>query len=112
MDCIFCKIANKEIPSTIVFESEEVLAFNDIDPQAPVHVIIVPKIHISSPADITEKNCNMAGKMFLAASNIAKKLDLKDGYRIVSNSGEDGGQSVEHLHFHLLAKRKLSWPPG
>ncbi len=112
MDCLFCKIINKEIPSNIVYETDDVLAFYDIAPQAPVHIVIIPKQHISSPADITEENCNISGKMFLAASEIAKKLNLENGFRIVSNCGEDGGQTVQHLHFHLLAKRSLAWPPG
>lgn len=112
MDCLFCKIANKEIPSTIVYETDDILAFNDISPQSPVHVVIIPKVHMDSPASVTNDNCDIAGKMVLAASDIAKKLNLESGYRIVSNCGEDGGQSVMHLHFHLLAKRKLSWPPG
>ncbi|MEG3028931.1 MAG: histidine triad nucleotide-binding protein [Oscillospiraceae bacterium] len=112
MDCIFCKIARGEIPSTVVYESEDVLAFNDIDPQAPVHIVIIPKEHIASPAEITQENYQIAGKMFLAASEIAKKLNLEKGYRVIANCGEDGGQSVGHLHFHVLAKRSLKWPPG
>ncbi len=112
MDCLFCKISNKEIPSTVVYETDDVIAFNDIAPQAPVHIVIIPKHHISSPADITAENCDIAGKMFLAASEIAKKLNLEKGFRIVSNCGEDGGQTVQHLHFHLLAQRSLAWPPG
>lgn len=112
MDCIFCKIAKGEIPSTKVYENEDVLAFNDIEPQAPVHIVIIPKAHIPSPADITKDNFEIAGKMFLAASEIAKELKLEKGFRIVSNCGEDGGQSVGHLHFHMLAKRSLEWPPG
>lgn len=112
MDCLFCKISNKEIPSTVVYETDDVIAFNDIAPQAPVHIVIIPKHHISSPADITAENCDIAGKMFLAASEIAKKLNLEKGFRIVSNCGEDGGQTVQHLHLHLLAQRSLAWPPG
>ena len=112
MDCLFCKIVNREIPSNVVYETEDVLAFYDIAPQAPVHVVIIPKQHIASPAHITEENCDIAGKMFLAAAEIAKKLDLENGYRVVSNCGADGGQTVGHLHFHVLAKRNLAWPPG
>ena len=112
MDCLFCKIANKEIPSNIVFENDEVMAFYDIAPQAPVHIVIIPKQHIASPAHITAENSAVAGKMFLAAAEIAQKLELEKGYRVVSNCGEDGGQTVQHLHFHLLAKRSLAWPPG
>ena len=112
MDCLFCKIANKEIPSNIVYETDEVMAFYDIAPQAPVHIVIIPKQHIASPAHINAENSVVAGKMFLAAAEIAQKLELEKGYRVVSNCGEDGGQTVQHLHFHLLAKRSLAWPPG
>lgn len=112
MDCIFCKIANKEIPSSIVYETDDIIAFNDIAPQAPVHIVIIPKAHIGSPADITKENCDIAGKMFLAASEIAKQLKLEKGFRVVANCGEDGGQTVGHMHFHLLAMRNLGWPPG
>ena len=112
MDCLFCKIVNKEIPSNIVYENNDVMAFYDIAPQAPVHVVIIPKQHIASPAHITAENSEKTKKMFLAAAEIAEKLELEKGYRIVSNCGEDGGQTVQHLHFHLLAKRSLAWPPG
>ena len=112
MDCLFCKIAAGEIPSDKVYETEDVYAFYDIAPQAPVHVVIIPKQHIASPAEITAENSDIAGKMFLAAAEIAKELNLEKGYRVVSNCGEDGGQTVQHLHFHLLAKRSLAWPPG
>ncbi len=112
MDCIFCSIAKGEIPSTIVYETDDIVAFKDIDPQAPFHVVIVPKQHIPSPAHITAENCDIAGKMILAAAEIAKQEHLDKGYRIVANCGEDGGQTVGHIHFHMLAQRNLSWPPG
>ena len=112
MDCLFCKIAAGEIPSTKVFENDDVLAFRDIDPQAPFHVIIIPKTHIASAAEITAENSALAAKIFEAAAAIAAEQKLEKGFRIVTNCGEEGGQTVGHLHFHMLAQRNLSWPPG
>ena len=112
MDCLFCSIIKGDIPSTVVYETEDVLAFKDIAPQAPFHVVIVPKQHIASPAEFTAENSDIAGKMILAAAEIAKHENLEKGYRIVANCGEDGGQTVGHVHFHMLAQRNLSWPPG
>ncbi len=112
MDCLFCKIIRGEIPSTVVYETEDLVAIRDIAPQAPFHVIIIPKTHIPSPAHITAENSDIAGKMILAAAEIAKQEKLDKGYRIVANCGEDGGQTVGHIHFHMLAQRNLSWPPG
>lgn len=112
-DCLFCKIINGEIPSTKVFEDEKVYAFNDIEPQAPVHIIIVPKEHISSANELTEENSAVVGHIFAVAAQLAKELGFaEDGWRIVNNCGEAGGQTVGHLHFHLLAGRNLGWPPG
>ncbi|MEE0868006.1 MAG: histidine triad nucleotide-binding protein [Clostridia bacterium] len=113
MDCLFCKIAAGEIPSQKVYEDEHVYAFRDIDPQAPVHVIIIPKEHIESANAITDENCAVIGHVFAAAAKIAKAEGIDEkGYRIVNNCGEDGGQTVMHLHFHMLGKRSLAWPPG
>lgn len=113
MDCIFCKIANKEIPSSVVYEDEKVIAFNDLDPKAPTHVLIIPKQHLSSALDITKENCDIVGHIFYVANEIAKKLGIdKTGFRIVNNCGQDGGQTVGHIHFHLLGGRNLGWPPG
>lgn len=112
MDCLFCKIAAGEIPSTKVFENEHVLAFRDIDPQAPFHVIIIPKQHIASAAEITAENSAVIAEIFEAAAEIARQEKLDKGFRIVNNCGEEGGQTVGHLHFHMLAKRNLAWPPG
>ena len=112
MDCIFCKIVNGEIPSTKVYEDERVYAFNDLEPQAPVHVLIIPKEHIASAADINGDNSSLVAAVFEAGAKIAKQLNLDNGFRIVTNSGEDGQQSVKHLHFHLLGGRKMKWPPG
>lgn len=109
---MFCKIINGEIPSTKIYEDESVYAFADIDPQAPFHAVIVPKTHISSAADITEQNSDFVAKIFEAVAKIAKQQNLDGGFRVVTNSGKDGGQTVGHLHFHMLAKRYLQWPPG
>lgn len=110
-NCLFCKIANKEIPSSVVYENDDVLAFNDISPQAPVHILIIPKIHISTPADINFENNIIAGRLVEAAAVIAKSREL-DGYRLVMNCNEIAGQSVFHIHCHLLAGRAMNWPPG
>lgn len=112
-NCIFCKIINGEIPSTVVFENENIHCFKDINPEAPFHVLIVPKKHISSAAEITAENSSIVAEVFEVAAQILKKAGYSEsGYRIVTNVGEDGGQTVEHLHFHILAGRKLEWPPG
>lgn len=112
MDCIFCKIARNEIPSQKLYEDDEIVAFNDLEPQAPVHVLIIPKAHISSANEITAENSDIIGKIFMVAAKIAKEQGLDKGYRIVNNCGEDGGQTVKHLHFHLLGGRKMHWPAG
>lgn len=111
--CLFCSIIKREIPADIVYEDEYVLAFNDIAPQAPVHVLIIPKEHITSIQHINEENIALIGHIVHAAQHIAtdKGLD-SDGYRIVSNHGSRAGQSVFHLHFHLLGGRDMQWPPG
>ena len=112
MDCLFCKIANGEIPSTKIYETDEIYAFADIDPQAPFHAIIIPKTHIGSADEINESNSYLIAKVFEVAAKIAKQENLSNGYRIVNNCGADGGQTVGHIHFHLLARRNLQWPPG
>ena len=113
MDCLFCKIVAKEIPSTTVYEDDLVYAFRDIDPQAPVHILIIPKQHIGSVNEITDENCAIVGHIFKVAAEIAKKEGIaEDGYRIVTNIGENGGQTVGHLHYHMLGGRSLQWPPG
>ena len=112
MDCLFCKIAAGEIPSTKVYEDEFVYAFLDIDPQAPFHAVVVPKIHIASAADINAENSIYVAKIFEAVAKIAQNEGLEQGFRVVTNCGEDGGQTVGHLHYHLLARRYLQWPPG
>lgn len=112
MDCIFCKIAANEIPSNKIYEDDKVLAFYDTSPQAPVHFLVIPKTHITNASEIDEHNSDIVAHIFEAISKIVRQLDLDNGYRIVSNCGDDGGQTVPHLHFHVLAKRSLSWPPG
>lgn len=113
MDCLFCKIINKAIPADITYEDEHVLAFNDISPQAPVHQLIIPKLHISTLNDLTEAHTHTIGQMLLAAKQLAAQHDLSEaGYRTVFNCNEHGGQTVFHIHLHLLGGRSLSWPPG
>ena len=111
-DCLFCKIIKGDIPSTKVYEDEFVYAFLDIDPQAPFHAVIVPKIHIKSADEINGENSMYIAKIFEAVAKIAKAENLQNGYRVVNNCGHDGGQTVDHIHFHLLARRNLQWPPG
>ena len=111
-DCIFCKIANGEIPSNKVYEDDKILAFKDLDPQAPVHILLIPKTHIAGADEITEENSEIVAQIFCVASRLAKEMNLDRGYRIVTNCGEEGGQSVRHLHFHLLGGRSMAWPPG
>ena len=113
MDCLFCKIINGDIPSTKVYEDELVYAFRDIEPQAPTHILIIPKEHIASANELTEENASVVGHVFSVAAKIAKAEGIAEGgYRIVNNCGEDGGQTVKHLHFHMLGGRSLAWPPG
>jgi histidine triad (HIT) family protein len=108
MDCIFCKISAGEIPSKKIYEDDKIIAFHDINPQAPVHIIIIPKKHImSSVDDITPENSGIISDIFLAASKIAKQCGLNNGYRIINNCGKDGAQTVKHLHFHLLGGKAL-----
>jgi histidine triad (HIT) family protein len=112
-DCIFCKIAKKEIKAAIEYEDESIIAFSDKNPQAPVHVLIIPKQHIGRVNDITDDSMALMGKMAMASKEIARKRGISDsGYRLVVNCGKDAGQLVEHLHMHLLGARGLGWPPG
>ena len=111
-DCLFCKIIAGEIPSTKVYEDDFVYAFLDIEPQAPFHAVVVPKVHITSAAEINLDNSMYVAKIYEAIAKIAKLEKLDGGFRVVTNCGKDGGQTVGHLHFHLLARRYLQWPPG
>lgn len=107
-DCIFCKIANKEIPTNFIYEDEEIVAFNDINPQAPIHILVIPKKHIISLIELNKNDENLIGRIFGVINEIAKKEKIdKSGFRVIMNCGEDAGQEVKHLHFHILAGKKL-----
>ena len=110
-DCIFCKIANGEIPSNKAYEDETVLAFYDLDPQAPTHVLVIPKEHIASAAEITPENSAVVAHIFEVIAKLSKDLGLANGFRVINNCGKDGMQSVQHLHFHLLGGKTMGWPP-
>ena len=112
MSCLFCKIVEGSIPSTTVFQDELCYAFADIHPAAPVHVLVAPREHIVSLAEATEGDCPLLGHLLWVAAEIARDKKLTKGYRVVVNAGPDGGQTVDHLHVHLLGGRPLSWPPG
>ncbi|MCI8602370.1 MAG: histidine triad nucleotide-binding protein [Oscillospiraceae bacterium] len=111
-DCLFCKIIAGEIPSKKVYEDESCYAFYDIDPKAPVHFLVVPKTHISGPDAVEDENAALVGHIYAVIAKVTRELGLSKGYRVVANCGEDGGQTVGHLHFHVLAGRTLAWPPG
>ena len=113
MDCLFCKIISGEVPSEKVYEDEYVFAFRDIAPQAPEHIVIVPKVHIKSANEIDEKNSGYIARIFEVIPKIAKELGIDEkGYRVVNNCGEYGGQTVPHIHFHLTGGRQFGWPAG
>ena len=108
MDCLFCKIVNKEIPSKIIYEDEEILAFHDINPLTPIHILVIPKKHIKSVIEIREEDEKLIGKIYTVINKIGRELGINEkGFRVITNCGEDGGQEVKHLHFHLLAGKKL-----
>ena len=111
-DCVFCMIANHEIPSNVAYEDDQIICFHDLEPQAPVHVLVIPKKHIESLDDLTDEDGELIAHLMLKIKDIAAELGLENGYRVVSNNGEDAFQTVKHLHFHILGKRKLTWPPG
>ena len=107
-DCIFCKIIRKEIPSSIVYEDEEIIAFKDVNPVAPIHILVIPKRHIESVVEIKEEDELLVGKIYTVINKIAKQENIdKNGFRVIVNCGEDGGQEVKHLHFHLIGGKKL-----
>ncbi len=112
MDCLFCKIAAGEIPSRKVYEDEQIFVFYDIEPQAPVHFLVIPKRHISSVGEITPENSQIVAHIYEVIAKLSQDLKLENGFRVVTNCGEEAGQSVPHLHFHVLAGRSLAWPPG
>ncbi len=111
-DCLFCKIVKGEIPSKKVYEDETVYVFEDIEPTAPIHYLVIPKEHISKLDEITEENSGVIAHIFEVISKLAKDMGLKDGFRVVSNCGAQAGQSVFHIHFHMLAGREFGWPAG
>ncbi len=111
-NCLFCKIIGGEIPSNKLYEDDVCYAFYDIDPQAPTHFLVVPKEHIASAAEVSEANEDIVGHIFTVIARLAKEQGFSEGFRVVSNVGESGGQSVKHLHFHVLSGRDMTWPPG
>lgn len=112
-DCIFCKIINGDIPSNKIYEDDKVYAFNDINPEAPIHFLVIPKEHIESANSVNENNDDVIAHIFKVINKLVVALGVAEkGYRIVNNCGEDGGQTVKHLHFHVLGGRNLQWPPG
>ena len=112
-DCLFCRIVEKKVPADIVYESDDIIAFKDIEPKAPIHCLIIPKKHISTINDIDGSNSNIIGLMYEAVAQLARSFNVdKEGYRVVMNCNSDGGQTVYHIHLHFLAGRQLSWPPG
>lgn len=111
-DCLFCKIVKKEIPSEIVHENDNLIAFRDINPQAPTHILIIPREHFASLKEIPEEKKGILAELLLAARQIAEEKELSRGYRIVLNTGKESGQAVFHIHFHLLGGRQMAWPPG
>ena len=111
-DCLFCRIAAGEIPSTRLHEDDLVFAIRDINPQAPTHVLVIPVAHVASAADLSDADGPLLGRLFAVAADIARTEGLDGGWRLVTNVGADGGQSVDHLHLHLLGGRRMTWPPG
>ncbi|MEA2621677.1 MAG: histidine triad family protein [Chloroflexota bacterium] len=112
-DCLFCRIVAGEVPARFVHQDEQIVAFHDVNPRAPTHVLLLPRQHISSAADLTEADASMLGRLFDVGARIAREAGIADdGYRIVTNVGRDGGQTIDHLHFHLMGGRPFTWPPG
>lgn len=111
-DCIFCKIAGGTIPAKRVYETETLLAFPDLNPQAPAHLLVIPKQHIRSLAEAASEDTALLGALLAGVAEVARQQGLDDGYRVVVNTGDDGGQTVQHLHLHVLGKRAMHWPPG
>jgi histidine triad (HIT) family protein len=111
-DCLFCRIAAREVPATKVYEDDLVVAIRDIGPQAPTHILVMPLAHIGSAADLTEADAPLLGRLFAVAADLARREGLDGGWRLVANVGPDAGQSVGHLHLHLLGGRPMAWPPG
>ncbi len=112
MDCVFCKIVSKDLKSDIIYEDGDVIAFKDLNPVAPVHFLVIPKAHIESANDLNSGNSGVISKIFSLIPELAKKMNIMDGYRIVNNCGSDACQTVWHIHFHVIGGRKLNWPAG
>ncbi|MFT2097788.1 histidine triad nucleotide-binding protein [Marinomonas sp. 2405UD66-6] len=113
MDCLFCKIVNGEIPATVLYEDDDVIAFEDIMPQAPTHFLVIPKRHISTLNDLTDDDAAVVGKLQITAAKVAKQKGIsEEGYRVAMNCNEMGGQTVYHIHMHVLGGRQMTWPPG
>ena len=111
-DCLFCKIVAGEIPAEIVLDTEQALAFRDIDPKAPTHILVIPKAHYDNITELTRANSSLAGQLLETVTQVIQQEALIHGYRLVANTGPDAGQSVDHVHFHILGGRELTWPPG
>jgi histidine triad (HIT) family protein len=111
-DCLFCRIIARQVPAAIVAETDRALAFNDVNPQAPTHLLIIPKTHIATVSDLTPESASVVGDLVSLANRLAAQHRLTDGYRLVVNCGPQAGQTVWHLHLHLLGGRRMSWPPG
>jgi len=111
-DCIFCKVIAGTIPAARVYDDEQCIAFTDVNPQAPHHVLVVPKVHVTSLAFTTAKDQELLGHLMVAANEVARQQGLEHGYRVVVNTGPDGGQTVSHLHLHVMGGRHMGWPPG
>ena len=112
-DCLFCKIARGEIPADVIMQTPDLVAFRDINPQAPTHILIIPRTHLASVSELEPPDAGIVGKLFLAAKELAREEGIaEDGYRMVVNAGPDAGQTVFHIHMHLLGGREMRWPPG
>lgn len=112
MDCLFCSIASKDIPSQLIYEDDLVVAFKDINPQAPIHFLVVPKLHVQSLDQVTEAHNGLIAHIMRLIPKLAAKQGVENGYRVINNCGSDGGQTVGHIHFHVLGGREMLWPPG
>lgn len=112
-DCIFCKIVNKEVPTTLIYEDQNIVAFNDLYPRAPTHILIIPRKHIATLNDVAENDAHLTGQLMFTAQQLAKQQGIaEEGYRVVMNCNKGAGQAVFHIHLHLLGGRPLTWPPG
>jgi len=111
-DCIFCKIIAGDIPATLLYEDEDVIAFNDISPQAPTHILVIPRRHITGPGALTKADQALIGKLVIKGTELAEEVGLDNGFRLVMNNGESAGQTVFHLHLHVMGGREMTWPPG